>query len=56
MRATGGETRARQQLTVILERDGTYPPMPVLLAQLNRARTALAAGRRRRETEPSHAG
>jgi uncharacterized protein len=32
-------------LTVILERDGHFPPMPVLLGQLRRARSALAAGR-----------
>lgn len=32
-------------LTVILERDGEYPPLPSLLAQLDRARAALAAGR-----------
>ncbi len=34
-------------LTVILERDGSYPPMRHLLAQLHRARTALALGRAR---------
>jgi uncharacterized protein (UPF0276 family) len=32
-------------LTVILERDGSYPPMRHLLAQLDRARAALARGR-----------
>ncbi|MDP8979558.1 MAG: DUF692 domain-containing protein [Acidobacteriota bacterium] len=32
-------------LTVILERDGSYPPMRHLLAQLDRARAALASGR-----------
>ncbi len=37
--------RAPQPLTVILERDGEYPPIEILLAQLARARTALAAGR-----------
>jgi uncharacterized protein len=41
--------RAPQPLTVILERDGAYPPMPALLQELVRAREALAAGRRRRE-------
>jgi uncharacterized protein (UPF0276 family) len=41
--------RAPQPLTVILERDGAYPPMPALLAELARAREALAAGRRRRQ-------
>jgi uncharacterized protein (UPF0276 family) len=39
--------RAPQPLTVILERDGAYPPMNVLLCELERARIALAAGRRR---------
>lgn len=34
-------------LTVILERDGEYPPMESLLAQLDQARAALAAGRAR---------
>lgn len=37
--------RASQPLTVILERDGKYPPMPDLLAQIERARRAVAAGR-----------
>ena len=32
-------------LTVILERDGSYPPMGHLLAQLDRARRAMARGR-----------
>jgi uncharacterized protein (UPF0276 family) len=41
--------RAPQPLTVILERDGEYPPMPALLEELRRAREALAAGRQRRE-------
>jgi len=50
--------RAAQPLTVILERDGAYPPMPVLLQQLDRARAALALGRRRRRAgaEKTHAG
>lgn len=39
--------RAKQPLTVVLERDGAYPAMPVLLDELDRARAALAAGRRR---------
>jgi len=34
-------------LTVILERDGAYPPIETLLRQLDRAREALAAGRSR---------
>jgi uncharacterized protein len=37
--------RATRPLTVILERDGCYPPIGVLLDQLDRARAALAAGR-----------
>jgi uncharacterized protein (UPF0276 family) len=40
--------RTSQPLTVVLERDGEYPPFEVLLAQLERARAALAAGRARR--------
>jgi uncharacterized protein len=40
--------RTSQPLTVILERDGAYPPMPALLHELESARIALAAGRRRR--------
>jgi uncharacterized protein (UPF0276 family) len=35
-------------LTVIIERDGRFPEMPVLLHQVERARQALAAGRRHR--------
>jgi hypothetical protein len=34
-------------LTVILERDGRFPPMRDLLWQLDRARAALATGRLR---------
>lgn len=37
-----------QPLTVILERDGSYPAMADLLAQLDRARVAVADGRRLR--------
>jgi uncharacterized protein (UPF0276 family) len=40
--------RTEQPLTVILERDGAYPPIGQLLGQLDRAREALAVGRRRR--------
>ena len=40
---------ASRPLTVILERDGNYPPMEELIAQLDRARSALRAGRRARE-------
>ena len=39
---------APHPLTVILERDGLYPPFEELLNELERARTALAAGRARR--------
>jgi uncharacterized protein (UPF0276 family) len=39
--------RAPGALTVVLERDGAYPPFGVLLAELERARVALAAGRAR---------
>jgi uncharacterized protein len=50
--------RTAAPLTVILERDGAYPAMDVLLAELDRARAALAAGRaRQRELDaPAHAG
>jgi uncharacterized protein (UPF0276 family) len=37
---------APQPLDVILERDGKFPAFPRLLAQLDAARDALAAGRR----------
>jgi uncharacterized protein len=37
----------RHPLTVVLERDGAYPPFAQLLQQLDRAREALAAGRLR---------
>ena len=40
--------RVQRPLTVILERDGRFPPMPHLLWQLDRARVALAEGRRLR--------
>jgi hypothetical protein len=39
--------RAVRPLTVVLERDGAYPPMSVLLDQLDRARRALWRGRER---------
>jgi uncharacterized protein (UPF0276 family) len=39
--------RVQQPLTVILERDGRFPPMCQLLWQLDRARAALDQGRRR---------
>jgi uncharacterized protein (UPF0276 family) len=34
--------RVSRPLTVILERDGAYPPMEDLLSELDRARAALA--------------
>jgi uncharacterized protein len=40
--------RAPNALTVILERDGDYPPIARLLAEVERARAALALGRERR--------
>ena len=39
--------RVDKPLTVVLERDGRFPPMSHLLWQLDRARAALAQGRRR---------
>jgi uncharacterized protein len=42
--------RAPYPVTVILERDGRYPPIEILLDQLERARRSLAAGRARRAT------
>jgi uncharacterized protein len=39
--------RVRRPLTVVLERDGRFPPMRDLLWQLDRARAALAEGRAR---------
>jgi uncharacterized protein (UPF0276 family) len=36
-----------QPLTVILERDGAYPPFAVLLDEIERARAALLRGRAR---------
>jgi hypothetical protein len=39
---------APHPLTVILERDGAFPPFKEILDELARARTALAAGRARR--------
>jgi hypothetical protein len=38
-------------LTVILERDGSYPPMEHLLSQLDRARGAMEVGRSRERSE-----
>jgi uncharacterized protein (UPF0276 family) len=42
--------RVPKPLTVILERDGAYPPMPALLRELQRARDALAMGRCRQQS------
>jgi uncharacterized protein (UPF0276 family) len=42
-----GGARVSRPLTVILERDGRFPPMRDLLWQLDRARAALATGRLR---------
>ncbi|MEZ5401784.1 MAG: DUF692 family protein [Bryobacteraceae bacterium] len=39
--------RAPGPLTVVLERDGRYPPMEALVAELDRAREAMRAGRAR---------
>jgi len=39
--------RAPHRLTVILERDGDYPPIEHLLAELDRVRAALTLGRAR---------
>lgn len=50
--------RVRRPLTVILERDGRFPPMRHLLWQLDRARAALAEGRgrlRAQRNAPRHA-
>jgi uncharacterized protein (UPF0276 family) len=38
---------APQPLTVIIERDGRYPPMEELIAEVRRARESLARGRAR---------
>ena len=40
--------RVPHAIDVILERDGAFPPIDVLLGELDRARAALAAGRARR--------
>jgi uncharacterized protein (UPF0276 family) len=45
--------RTNRPLTVILERDGDYPAIGALLAQLDRARAALARGRAQR-AETAH--
>lgn len=40
--------RVSVPLTVVIERDGAYPPIEALMAQLDAARAALARGRARR--------
>ncbi|MBZ5523424.1 MAG: DUF692 domain-containing protein [Acidobacteriia bacterium] len=47
--------RVEQPLTVILERDGRYPEMPLLLQELEKARQALKIGRQR-AAKPATAG
>jgi uncharacterized protein (UPF0276 family) len=42
--------RALNPLTIILERDGNFPPIEWLLDQLDRARTAVAKGRTRQRS------
>ena len=44
-------TKTAHPLTVILERDGRYPPIGILLNQLDRARDALRRGRAKRLSE-----
>jgi hypothetical protein len=39
-------SRVPQPLTVVIERDGNFPAMDHLVAQLGRARAALSSGRR----------
>ena len=48
-------TLAPQPLDVIIERDGEYPDFDVLLAQIDRAREALARGRAHRMGRPMKA-
>jgi uncharacterized protein len=48
--------RLSRPLTVILERDGSYPALESLLAQLDRARLALAEGRACRRDRNAPAG
>lgn len=45
--------RCPQAMTVILERDGAYPPMAALLAELDAARAALRRGRERAADLPT---
>ena len=48
--------RVQRPLTVVLERDGRFPPMRDLLWQLDRARAALAEGRRLRASRSGAQG
>ncbi|MBI3554802.1 MAG: DUF692 domain-containing protein [Deltaproteobacteria bacterium] len=48
-------TIATLPLTVVIERDGHFPKMASLLRELDRARTALAAGRRTAQERMPHA-
>lgn len=41
--------RSSHPLSVVIERDGNFPPFSYLLHEISRAREALARGRRRRE-------
>jgi len=45
---------APQPLTVVLERDGAYPPMSDLLLELQLARAAMRRGRARKDQTPSY--
>lgn len=42
--------KTTHSLTVVLERDGRYPPIEVLMNQLDRARSALELGRAKQQT------
>jgi uncharacterized protein (UPF0276 family) len=48
--------RVQRPLTVVLERDGRFPPMRDLLWQLDRARAAVAEGRRLRASRSGAQG
>lgn len=45
--------RVSQPLTVIIERDGNFPPMDVLIGEMTEARRALAKGRSMRMASPT---
>ena len=44
-------SRVNGPLTVILERDGAFPSIEALVAELDRIRATLARGRRRRRPD-----